>query len=137
MHGALHIVCTIVLLPYTALAIAFALIGQMAASKSLGALLWTLLTQIEWIIPWGFLAFVAAFVAIAALGLVARLRWLGHLCLFVLAMVSLLAIMLLTGGGIGLDELIFLVPCIAVLAYSGWRALVELRAPRLREPTAS
>ncbi|MEO5671090.1 MAG: hypothetical protein ABIR26_10405 [Ramlibacter sp.] len=127
MHGALHILATIVVLPYVALAIAFALIGQVASSKSLGALLWTLLTQIDWIIPWGILAFVAAIAVIAGLGLMASLRWLGHLSLFVLAFVALLVVVILPGSAIGLGELVFLAPCIAVLVYSAWQAAAGWR----------
>ena len=127
MRATLHILGTILLLPYLLLAIAFALIGQAASSKSLGALLWTLLTQIAWIVPWGILGLAASIVLIAGLGFSARLRWLGYLCLFVLALASLLVIVILPGDGFGFDALIFLAPCIAVLFASGWYGMAEWR----------
>src|SRR6185369_13566567 len=127
MRGALHVLGTIVLLPYLLLAIAFALIGQAAASKSLGALLWTLLTQLTWIVPWGILGFVAGVILVAALGFSVRLRGLGYLCLSVLALASLLVIVILPGGGVGFDGLVFLAPCIAVLVFSAWYGAAEWR----------
>src|SRR5207342_3319603 len=85
MRGALHLLCTLVLLPYLLLAAWFLILGDAISGGSLASFLTTLLSHALWLIPWGLLGFTAGIVAVAALGMIEGMRWLGGLCLFVLA----------------------------------------------------
>jgi hypothetical protein len=127
VREALHLLGTVAVAPYALLAIAFLLIGQLASSKSLGALLWTLLTQFVWVIPWGALGFAAALLLIAGLGFSVHLRWVGYLALFLVSLASLLILVIVPGDAIDLGSLLFLAPCIAVLAASAWFTAAEWR----------
>ena len=130
MRGALHVLGTIVLVPYVALAAGFALLGHAIASDSLGGFLGTLLSQALWLVPWGLIGSIVAVALVAALGLSARLRWLGGLCLCLIAAGCLTVVLVVTTSRIGLPELIFLLPCMAVLFFGAWLAVVEWCAGR-------
>ena len=59
MRGAMHLLCTLVLLPYLALAAWFLIIGDVAAAGSLASVLMTLLSHALWLMPWGLLGIAA------------------------------------------------------------------------------
>lgn len=127
MRGILHLIATLVLLPYVALAGAFVLLGSAIAGGSLGAMLRILLAEALWLFPWGFLGCAAAIVVLIALGVGERLRWLGAACLFGLAAASLVVILALPADLPDVGQVVFLLPCAAVLAFSGWLAASEWR----------
>lgn len=120
MHGVLHLLGTVVVIPYTLLAGWFVMIGEVAEARGLWAVLDAFLTQLNWVAGWGIYAIPLAFACLAALGFVAGLRRVGALLLSLLATASLLTIGLLHSGGLGPGELLFLAPCAAVLAVSAW-----------------
>lgn len=120
MRATLHVLAVLVVLPYAALAYAFAVLGQAIASGSLLGIFDTLLTHFVWMIPWGILATAAAIIAIMALGVVPRLRWLGALCVGAIAAVSLAIIVFVGTSPLDGGTLLFLLPCIAVLAFAAW-----------------
>ncbi len=128
MRGALHVLGTIVLVPYVALAIGFALLGQAISGASLGDFLGTLLAQFLWLVPWGFIGLTLAIVLLALLGLSTRLRWLGGLCQCLIAASSIATLIVVTTSPIGVPELLFLLPCLVVLVFGAWLAVVEWRA---------
>ena len=130
MRGALHVLGTLVLIPYVALASAFALLGQAIARKSLVGFLDALLSQALWLMPWGLLGIIAVIVIVAGLGLSARLRWLGGVCLCLIAASCIGVLIVLTTSPNGLSELLFLLPCIVVMIYGAWLGVVEWRARR-------
>jgi len=130
MRGAIHLLCTLVLLPYLALAAWFLLIGDVIASRSLASVLTTLLSHALWLFPWGLLGVAAGIVAIAALGVIDRARWLGGLCLFALAGACLFIVIAGNPSAIGAGELLFLLPCFAILVFGGWLAVAELSVRR-------
>ncbi len=87
MREALYLLATLVLLPYVMLSVGFVLLGHASAGGTLFAFFDILFAGwvVLWLIPWGLLAFAAAVLALLALGLNDRLRWLGGLCLSLVA----------------------------------------------------
>jgi hypothetical protein len=130
MRAALHLLCTIMLIPYLLLAAWFLILGDAIAGGSLAAFLMTLLSHALWLIPWGLLGLTAGIVAVAALGMIEAARWLGGLCLFVLATGCLFVVIVGNPAAIGPGELLFLMPCIAIGIFGGWLTVAELNARR-------
>jgi hypothetical protein len=130
MRGALHLLCTITLVPYLLLAAWFLILGDAIAGGSLVSFFTTLLSHALWLMPWGLLGFTAGIVTVAALGMIDGVRWLGGLCLFALAGACLLIVIAGNPSAIGPGELLFLLPCFAILIFGGWLALAELRVRR-------
>ena len=130
MRGALHLLCTIMLLPYLALAAWFLIVGDVIAAGSLASVLTTLLSHALWLFPWGLLGIAAGIVGLAALGVIESARWFGGLCLFALAGGCLFIVIAGNPSAIGPGELLFLLPCFAILIFGGWLTAAELRARR-------
>jgi hypothetical protein len=125
MRGAAHLLATLVLVPYLALALGFVLLGQAISGGTLLSFFLALVAQAAWLIPWGFLAIFAALAGVAALGLSARLRWLGGVCVALLATGSILTLVVLPGSPLGVGEIAFLLPCLAAAAFGTWLAVAE------------
>jgi hypothetical protein len=123
MHRTLHVLGCIVLLPYLALAAWFLLLGDLIATGSIVSMFGRLLQHATWLIPWGVLGFIAGFIALLAVGLNDRLRWLGGLCLFALAAGCLYIVIAGSRSPLGTGEWLFLLPCFAVLTCGAWLAL--------------
>jgi hypothetical protein len=81
MRGALYLLCTLVLLPYLALAAWFLILGDVIAAGSLASIITMLLSHALLLFPWGLLGIAAGIVGLAALGVIESARWLGGLCL--------------------------------------------------------
>jgi hypothetical protein len=118
------------LLPYLALAAWFLILGDVIAAGSLASIITTLLSHALWLFPWGLLGIAAGIVGLAALGVIESARWLGGLCLFVLAGSCLFIVIAGNPSAIGAGELLFLLPCFAILVFGGWLAVAELRVRR-------
>jgi hypothetical protein len=82
--------------------------------------------------PWGLLGFTAGIVIVAALGMIEGMRWLGGLCLLVLAGGCLVIVIAGNPSAIGPGELLFLLPCFATLIFAIWLMVEELRTRRRR-----
>jgi hypothetical protein len=132
MRGAIYLLCTLVLLPYLLLAAWFLILGDAISGGSLASFLTTLFSHALWLIPWGLLGFTGGIVAVAALGMIEGLRWLGGLCLFALAGGCLVIVIAGNSSAIGPGELLFLLPCFAIMAFGGWLTVAELSARRRR-----
>ena len=130
MRAALHLLCTIMLVPYLLLAAWFLILGDAIAHGSLASFLTTLLSHALWLMPWGLLGFTAGIIGVAALGVIEGARWLGGLCLFILAGSCLFIVITGNPSAVGPGELLFLLPCFAILIFGGWLALAELRMRR-------
>ena len=129
MRAAFHILAVVVLLPYLVLASGFLILGHAISSSSLVSSIDTLFTHALWVLEWGIYAAVVGIVMLTLLGIVPRYRWLGALCLAVLAAASALSIAIVPRRTFGLWEWLYLVPCIAVLLFGLWRFRME-RATR-------
>ena len=128
MRGALLLLCTIMLLPYLLLAAWFLILGDAIAGGSLASFFTTLLSHALWLVPWGLLGLTVGIIVVAALGVIDGVRWIGGLCLFVLAAGCLFVVLTGSSSAIGLGELLFLLPCFAILIFGGWLTIAELRS---------
>lgn len=84
--------------------------------------------------PWGLIGILVLLVVTAALGVHARSRLAGSLLLFALSAASLVLLLLARGTSPAAGELVFMLPCLAVMLQSlrwAWRA------KRLRPVAAS
>jgi hypothetical protein len=124
IRGTLHVLGTLILVPYLILAAGFLLLGH-AISRAQGSV-WvifdTLLHQAVWIIPWGVIGAAGALLALAALGVFPETRRLGGVCLAVLAAASLVVLVVIPESRLDAGALTFLVPCMSVLALGVWLA---------------
>lgn len=130
MRAVLHLLATLVVVPYLALAGAFVLLGRIIAAGSLPSIILALLEQALWLIPWGLLGVLVILIVLIALGFSERLRWLGAFCLFAIAAACIVVIALLESGSMDRGQLLFLLPCFAVAAFAAWLSIVEWRTRR-------
>jgi hypothetical protein len=128
MRVALYLLATLVLMPYMLLATGFMLLGHVLSGGTLLSLFDALLTAAVWLIPWGLLAFAIAFLALLALGLSDRLRWLGGLCLSLIACACTATILALGAAAIEPGQLLFMLPCVTIVIVGAWLAYAERRA---------
>src|SRR5262245_26260559 len=122
MRGALHVLATITLAPYFALAAGFLLLGQAIGSGSLWSFFETLLVQATWLIPWGVIAVAAFFLVLAALGLHSRSRPIAALILCLTALGSIGVLLVMDRSPLDAGGSLFLLPCMMVAVFGGWHA---------------
>ena len=125
MRAVAFILSTLVLLPYAVLAVGFVLLGRAISGGSLMSFLGAILTQADWFIPWGLLAALCSVVALIFLGVSPQTRRVGAVILLALALASVATIWVLSTKSVGLPELTFLMPCIAVAAFAAWSAMTD------------
>ena len=118
MRAILHVLATLVLVPYFVLAGGFLILGHAISRGSLWSFLDALLAHAAWLIPWGILGLALALVAVAILGAIARARRLAAAILAMLAGASLAVILTIGRGEIDAGALLFLLPCALVLAFA-------------------
>jgi hypothetical protein len=128
MRVALYLLATFVLLPYVLLATAFIVLGHVLSGGTLLSLFDALLRAALWMIPWGLLAFAVAVFALLTLGLSDRLRWLGGLCLSLVACGCTASILLMSSAPSEPGQLLFMLPCLMIVIFGAWLAYAELRA---------
>ncbi|MBM3521694.1 MAG: hypothetical protein FJX57_01950 [Alphaproteobacteria bacterium] len=126
MPPVLHLLATLIVAPYTVLAIGFLLAGRMIASGSIWKALDLILTAFVWLVPWGAIGFMLATVALAGLGFATEYRRIASALLAAIAVATLLVLIAMPTQWPGAGELLFLAPCFgaAVIALAG-----VLRAP--------
>jgi hypothetical protein len=122
LRGVLHVAATLVLVPYVALALGFALLGHAIAAGSLPAMFLRVIDQAAWLVPWGLLAIVAGLFGVAVLGLIVRMRRVAGLCVALIGAGCLLLILLFPTTAPGVGELAFLAPCMAATGFGAWLA---------------
>ncbi|HET9337666.1 MAG TPA: hypothetical protein VFQ55_01580 [Casimicrobiaceae bacterium] len=127
-RGFLHVLATLVVAPYAAIAAMLLVVGHSIAQGELWSVVDTLLMHALWILWGGAIAFVLAIVAIAVLGALPRTRALGATILAALAALSLGVLVALTSSPLSPGDIPFLLPPVAALAYATWLALAERRA---------
>lgn len=120
MHALLHTLGAVVVLPYVALAMFFLFIGQAARAKGLWALIDVLWNHVDWYLGWVIYAAPVLWLGLVAAGFVPPLQRASSLCLCGLACASFLVIVALSSPRVGVGELLFLLPCLAVAATSAW-----------------
>ena len=125
MRIVTYLLATLLLLPYLLLAAGFLLIGQAVSGGTLWSFFDALLAAAVWLIPWGLLALALVFLA---LGIGDRFRWLGGVCLCVLASCSGAVILIMATATIEPGHLLFLLPHFLIAVFGAWLAFAERRA---------
>ena len=120
MHAFLHTLGTLVVLPYMLLAAAFLLIGEVARTRGLFSLIGVVANHANWILRWGIYSLPVFLAALVVAGFIPSLQRISAVGLFLIALGSLGVICTLHSTRIGLGEVTFLLPCIAVLGVSAW-----------------
>ena len=120
MNALLHTLGTIVVLPYMLLATAFLIIRDVAISRGLFAMIDAVLHHAYWIIRWGIFGLPIFLVVLIVAGFLPSLQRIGAVVLFLIALGSLSVICTLHSTRIGLGEITFLLPCLAVVGLSAW-----------------
>lgn len=122
MRALLHLLSVILVLPGVALAGAFLILGHAIASRSLPGFFGELVAAALWLIPWGVLGIGAALVLLLLAGASPRYRWLGGLCVLLLALGSTCVLLALTSAhaGIAAGDLWFHLPALAGAAIGAW-----------------
>lgn len=120
MHAILHIIGTLVVLPYMLLAAAFLLIGDVARTRGLFEILNVVANHANWILRWGIYGLPLVTVALIVVGLLPSTQRGSAAVLFLVALGSLAVIGTLHSGRLEFGHIVFLLPCVAVVAVSAW-----------------
>lgn len=120
MHAFLHIIGTLVVLPYLLLAAVFLLIGDVARTRGLFEIMNVVANHANWILRWGIYGLPVVMVALLVAGLIPSWQRGSAAVLFLVALGSLGVIGLLHSGRLELGHIVFLLPCATVVAVSAW-----------------
>lgn len=129
MNAFLHTLGTLVVLPYLLLAAAFLIIGDVARTRGMFALIDVVANHANWIFRWGIYGLPVFLTALIVAGFIPSLQRISAAGLFLIALGSLGVICTLHSTRIGLGEITFLLPCIAVLGVSVWLFVREGTPP--------
>ena len=123
----LHVLATLLIAPYAALAIVLLVFGHATAQRSLWGFIDTLFLHAAWIIPWGILGFGTGILVLAGLGIKRSTRTLASALLCALAIASPVILVVVSGSRLDEGAIVFLMPCIVVAMFSTWRVREERR----------
>lgn len=118
MHASVHIVASVLVLPWVSLAGMVLLVGEVARTKALSEVLDVAAQHALWILEWGIYVAPAPWLLLAAAGCFASTRRLGAAALTVLALGSLAIIAMLPQTPMDAGQWLFLAPCVIVAATS-------------------
>lgn len=130
MHSILHVIGTLVVLPYLLLAVAFLLMGDVARTRGLFEILTVVANHANWILRWGIYGLPVLIVLLIVAGLIPSWQRGSAAVLFLVALGSLGVICRLHSGRMELGHIVFLLPCVAVIGASAW-LFSRANAPRL------
>ncbi|MFO1280892.1 MAG: hypothetical protein U1F51_00245 [Burkholderiales bacterium] len=127
MRPLLHLLSIALVLPVSALAAGFIVLGRAIAAGSLWAMLYRLLLDYLWLVPWGAIGIVATLLAIAAGGFHPRTRRLAASCVAGLGIVATLVVVApqVLGGSFSFADIPFLVPGLVAIAVAVWIAVSD------------
>lgn len=120
VHAFVHILASVLVLPYVALAAMFLLIGEAARTKGPFELLDVAALHALWILQWGIFAVPAAWLVLASAGCFPPTRRPGAAVLALLALGSFATIVTLQQTPLDAGQWLFLAPCVVVAAASAW-----------------
>jgi hypothetical protein len=127
MRPFLYLLSLALALPGIGLAVAFLILGDAIAARSLPGFLGVLLDTFLWLFPWGLLACMAAFVALVIGGVSARCRWLSSMCVAALAIGSSLVVLTIevAHDNFSPGQLVFFTPALVSACVSIWLVASE------------
>lgn len=128
MTSLLHVLATLTVIPYGALAVLFVLIGRVASTKGLWAVLDAVVQSFNWVMSVGLVAFAVIIATVSVLGCFTQTRLAASIALLALAGISLLVLLFHRDSTVAFGELLFMLPCMIVVLYEAWRIRVLLTA---------
>ena len=120
MRAAAHVLATLVLAPYVALAVGFLLLGHLLSRGSLGGFVLALLDIFIWMVPWGVLALVTVLLLLGALYFSPGTRILASAGLIGTSFATLAVLVAVPTGWPDAGQLVFMVPCAAAGGVGAW-----------------
>lgn len=131
MWPFLHLLSLILVLPSVLLASAFIILGRAIASRSLPGLLWQLLNDVLWMVPWGVLGAGTIILLIAVGGFVVRTRRMAGIAVAVLGIGSIVIALtlIISHSNFTWDQLPFFIPAAIGSGIGLWPAFVKKRDP--------
>ena len=131
MWPFLHLLSLILVLPSVLLASAFIILGRAIASRSLPGLLWQLLNDVLWMVPWGVLGAGTIILLIAIGGFVGRTRRMAGIAVAVLGIGSIVIglTLIISHSNFTWDQLPFFIPAAIGSSIGLWPAFAKRRDP--------
>ena len=122
MRSLLHLLSVVLVLPSTAFAYLFIVIGRAATTHSLLDVFGELLAGAVWLIP-----AILVLLVVAIAGVVARFRWWAALCVATIGIGSsaVVATMSANDSDVALEQLAFFAPGLVASAIGLWFAVSE------------
>lgn len=120
MNAFLHTLGTTVVLPYMFLATVFLIIRDVAISRGMFAMIDVALNHANWIFRWGIFGLPVFLVVLIVAGFLPSFQRISAVVLFLIALGSLSVICTPHSTRIGLEEVVFLLPCLGVVGLSAW-----------------
>ncbi len=121
LHAVLHLLCSVVVLPYVALALFYIFIGQLASSKGMLDLIENLWDKLWFYFTKGMFIAPVLWIVLVTMGFLPSFQRTGSICLLVLAVASLI-VMFAISPDLEFGHILFLLPCVAVAGTSAWQA---------------
>lgn len=135
MRPFLHAISVLCLLPSVLLASAFLALGHAIAAGTLLGFFEQLLVMATWLIPWGLLAGLVAFLVLLSAGFSQRLRWLAGSCVAAFAIGSVAVILAFDSQPLSSGQLTFFVPALLSTSIGLWLAVSESPRTNVARPT--
>ena len=135
MRPFLHVISVLCLLPSVLLASAFLALGHAIAAGTLLGFFEQLLVMATWLIPWGLLASLVAFLALLTAGFSRRLRWLAGSCVAAFAIGSVAVILAFDRQPLSSGQLTFFLPALFSTSVGLWLAVSEGTRTKVARPT--
>ncbi len=123
LPGLLHVVMTLMAIPYVLLATFFVMVGHVAAQRGLWAILDAVLQSFNWFVTWGAIAIGVTLFTVCGLGLIESVRWWASLALALLMALSLSILLFYRPSFPDFGEFVFLAPGFLILAICCWRLI--------------
>ncbi|MDP1563393.1 MAG: hypothetical protein Q8M16_18585 [Pirellulaceae bacterium] len=119
----LHVLITMLAIPYVMLACVFLIIGRMAAQRGLWDAFDAFLNSLNLAMGWGALLFVLVLTSILVAGFFESLRWWGSLALLTLLISTLGVLIFYRPTFPTLGEFLFLTPALLFVVICVWQLI--------------
>lgn len=128
MREAAHLLATLVLAPYVALAVGFLLLGHAISrgtAGGTGGFLLALLDIFIWMVPWGVLVLVAVLLLVGAMYFSPGTRLAASAGLVGISLATLVVLVAVPSGWPDLGQVVFMLPCAAAGAVGAWNLVAR------------
>lgn len=119
----LHVLITMLAVPYVMLACFFLIVGRVASQRGLWDAFDAFLNSLNWVLGWGVLLFVLVLTSILVAGFFESLRWWGSLALLILLTTALGVLIFYRPTIPTLGEFLFLAPGLLFVVIGVWQLI--------------